>query len=535
MVINLLIVLAVICVLGLVFLNILRLLSIGAKDEHFIGLFAKRNQVFLVLLFVVGLFRLKIWADALPQDGLTVLEKALRVLAIPGAAGLTLGESLTLGGLLDVVLIACAVFVCIKTVMILIFDFALKHGRDVDVPGIIRALIRWCAYLVAVMLILHFVLRWDVSSLLAGSAILSLVLGFALQDTLSNLFMGLSIHFEKSIQIGHWIRVGEFEGQVVGVSWRAINIRTFSGDYVIIPNSTFGKMEVTNYSLPTVLHAINVYVGASYDDPPNKVHKALLEAVSRTANVMPHPAPEIFTEKYEDFALTYRVKCWIRDYGHYTNISEAVRSNIWYVFKRHGITIPFPIRTVYMHQVKETTQEEERARCVDMLKQVDFLSSLGVQDFNALADGMRATIYAAGEEVVREGEEGSEFFMVLDGELEVTKAAEDKRPVVVGTLRNGAFFGEMSLLTGDKRSATVTALKDTRLVVIGREPFEKILRGKLAIVEKMSVTLAERIAKSAAALGKYHEEAEKARAGAAAETTRVAARILSNIRNFLRL
>jgi small-conductance mechanosensitive channel/CRP-like cAMP-binding protein len=534
--IDALIVIAVICVLGLVFLNILRIISHGAKDAHFIGLFARRNLLFLVLLFVVGLFRIKIWADTLPQDGLSIFERIFRLFPIPGAAGLDMGSGFTLGQFLDVVLVACAAFVVIKTVMILIFDYALKRGRDVDVPGIIRALIRWSAYLVTISILMHFVLHWDISSLLAGSAIVSLVLGFALQDTLSNLFMGLSIHFERSIQVGHWIKVGDFEGQVAGVTWRSINIRTFSGDYVIVPNVEFGKMEVTNFSLPTSVHAVNVFVGAMYSDSPNAVHAAALEACARTHDVLTEPKPKVFTEAFSDSAVTYRVKAWINDYGKYPTIMSGLRSNIWYVFKRRGITIPFPIRTVYMHQVKEATAEEIQARGVDMLKRVYFLSSLTDADLRVLADGMREMVYAAGEDVVHEGDHGEDFFMVREGELNVSKKAHDAQAVAVGTLKDGAYFGEMSLLTGDKRTATVSAVKDSKLIAIGRHPFEKVLRAKPEIAEHMSQTIAERMASNAAAMGKYKEESEKARAAAVAEDTKtMAAKILGNIKNLLRL
>lgn len=406
------IIIAVILFLGLIFLNVLRLLSHGAKEGRFIGLFCKRNLVFLATLFVVGLFRLKIWADAPWKEGVGGLAGFLRsFLPLQDAAGAVLGGELTLGPALDVVLVLCAVFVAIKTGMIFIFDYAIKRGRKVDVPGIIRAIIRWSAYLLAVILVLHFVLRWDVSSLLAGSAVVSLVLGFALQDTLSNLFIGLSIHFERSAEIGQWIKVGDFEGQVVGVTWRAVNIRTFAGDHVIIPNSEFGKMEVVNFSMPTPVHAINVWVGTSYSDPPNKVREAALEACARTPGVLKEPAPYVFTESYGDFSITYRVKAWINGYARVHHVEGDLRSNIWYVFRRRGITIPFPIRDVRVRQVREVSEEEERGRCVQMLKRVYFLGALKEEDFRTLADGMREVMYAAGDEVVREGEEGDEFFM----------------------------------------------------------------------------------------------------------------------------
>ncbi len=527
---NTVIVAAIVCFLALLFLNVLRILSRGAREEHFFGLFVKRNIFFLTLLFIVGLFRLKVWADIVPEEWLVFPVHALRFFPLewsgePGAAHY-----------LDVIIITCAVLLAIKTAMVIIFDYALKRVRDVDVPGLIRAPITWGAYMIAAAIIIHSVLHWDVTPLFTTSAIISLVLGFAMQDTLSNLFTGLSIHFEKSVQIGHWVRIGEHEGRVVGVTWRAINVRTFDGDYVIIPNSTFGKVEIINYSLPTTVHAVNLFIGTSYSDPPNKVRRAILEALSRVEGIMHRPEPQIFTHSYGDFSITYRIKFWLNDYSRHFVIESDVFSNIWYIFKRHGITIPFPIRTVHLHHVKEVTEEEELARCVDLLRRVDFLASLDNDDFLVLARGTRRAIYAAEEEVVRQDEEGEEFFLVLDGELDVTKTAHDGEQVKVGTLHTGDFFGEMAMLSGDRRTATVTASMDSTLAVIGREHFRKLLRAKPAIAGEISEVLAERTAKGVEAMERYREEIERAgETLPAGEAKKIAARILRNIKKLLHL
>ncbi|RKY28252.1 MAG: hypothetical protein DRP79_02425 [Planctomycetota bacterium] len=527
---NTTIVAIIISLLAMLFLNALRILSRGAREGRLFGLFIKRNMFFLTLLFIFGLCRLKILADSHWGEALPFPADLLRLLPVEWA------QAPDVAVYLDVIILTAAALLAIKTAMVVIFDYILKRVREVDVPGLIRTPVTWGAYLIAAAVVLQSKSKFDVTPLFTTSAVISLVLGFALQDTLSNLFTGLSIHFEKSVQIGHWIRIGEHEGRVVGVTWRAINIRTFDGDYVIIPNSTFGKMEISNYSLPTTVHAVNLFIGTSYSDPPNAVRAAILEALKRTDGVMHRPEPRIFTHSYEDFAVNYRIKFWLNDYSNHFNIESDVFTHIWYVFKRRGITIPFPTRTVQVSRAKEATKEDELKACAELLKGVDFLASLADDDFRALGEGMRLMTYAAGEEIVRQGEEGEDFFLLLDGEVEVTKTASDGRQVTVGTLKTGDFFGEMALLTGDKRTATVTSLSDTTLAVIGREYFRKLLHAKPEIAGGISEVLAERTARGLEAMERYREEVERARAAAPdEETKRIAARILKNIKKFLHL
>lgn len=529
--INTLIISLIIGVLGLLFLNLLRVLSRGAREGHLFGLFVRRNIGFLTILLMLGLFRLKMWVDGLPEGEVSLLLQVLRVLPMRWALTVT-----GMADALDVIIVSCAVLLAIKTVMIGIFDYILKRVREVDVPGLIRAPITWGAYLVAIGIIIRFLLQWDVTPLFTGTAIISLVLGFALQDTLSNLFTGLSIHFEKSVEIGHWVNIGQHEGRVVGVTWRAINVRTFNGDYVIIPNSTFGKMEITNYSLPTTVHAVSLLIGTSYADPPNKVRQAIFQSLEEVDGVLRRPEPVVYTHAYGDFSITYRIKFWINDYSRHHLIESDVYNNLWYVFRRRDITIPFPIRTVHLHHAKEATREDELAKSVEMLRCVDFLAPLAEADFRLLAEGTRAVIYAKGQEVVRQGEDGDEFYLALDGELEVTKSAPDEKAVVVGTLRSGDFFGEMAMLSGEKRTATVRALKDSTLAVVDREHFRRVLLAKPELAARISEVLAERVARGVEAMEKYREAVEKARGGAPSdEAKKIAARILGNIRKFLRL
>src|SRR6185312_2994670 len=127
--------------------------------------------------------------------------------------------------------------------------------------------------------------------LLATSAVSAVVIGFALQDTLGNAFAGLAIQSEKPFRVGHWIRVGEFEGRVAEVTWRATKLRTKSGNFVVLPNNIVAKEAITNYSEPAAPTRIDVEVGASYQSPPNAVKAALLEALANCPRALKTPAP----------------------------------------------------------------------------------------------------------------------------------------------------------------------------------------------------------------------------------------------------
>ena len=122
--------------------------------------------------------------------------------------------------------------------------------------------------------------------LLTTSAVGAVVVGFALQDTLGNLFAGLAIQIEKPFRVGHWMQVGEREGQVQEITWRATKLRTKAGQFLIVPNSIISKEPMLNYSEPTIPTRIEVEVGASYATPPNEVKRAMQEAMANAPLVM---------------------------------------------------------------------------------------------------------------------------------------------------------------------------------------------------------------------------------------------------------
>jgi small-conductance mechanosensitive channel/CRP-like cAMP-binding protein len=321
--------------------------------------------------------------------------------------------------------------------------------------------------------------------IVATTAVGAVVIGFALQDTLGNLFAGLAIQIEKPFRVGHWVTIGGIDGNVAEVTWRATKIRTKAGNFVIVPNSVVGKDTITNYSEPTRDTRVEVEVGAGYETPPNEVKAVIRTALQGEGLITPEPTAEVLLVDFAASAITYRVRVWTTDFAADERIRDRVRSRIYYAFRRHGISIPYPIQ-VQMEPDRAGAAPADHSARARSFDGVEILAALTDEQRAELAGASRSLLYAAGEAIVAEGEAGDSMFVVVRGEAAVTLSETDGE---VARLRDGAFFGEMSLLTGDARTATVTAVTDCELVEIGAVAFSRVVMNDPAIVEKVAAAV----------------------------------------------
>ena len=232
---------------------------------------------------------------------------------------------------------------------------------------------------------------------LTTSAVGAVVVGFALQDTLGNFFAGLAIQVEKPFRIGQWIRVGDFEGRVEEVTWRATKLLTKAGQFVIVPNSVVAKDPILNYSEPIVPTRLQVDIGLSYDAAPNLAKRALLEALSNAPLVLRDPAPDVVVIDFAASSVNYRVRFWIGDFGQDDLAYDQVRSNLWYTLRRHGIEIPYPIQVEYSRD-EQPARPPSRIRYVaDRLAQIDLFAGLDDDGRTRLAEACPEHLFGAGE------------------------------------------------------------------------------------------------------------------------------------------
>jgi len=358
--------------------------------------------------------------------------------------------------------------------------------RSNRVPDAFPSILQDAMVIGLLVLIATFVFE---DKLLTTSAVGAVVVGFALQDTLGNAFAGLGIQSEKPFRVGHWIRVGEFEGRVAEVTWRATKLRTKSGNFVIVPNNIIAKDAITNYSEPAVPTRLEVEIGASYLATPADVKAAVLEAVRQVPRILREPPPDVLLHSFDGSAITYRARFWIADYEMDDEVRDEVRTAIFYAFGRCGIEIPWPIEVGYSREWPEpdaATKQQEREQ---VLARVDLFARLTDAQRREIAAASSIRLYGSGETVVRQGEPGQSMFVVCSGAASVV-LEPDRREVAV--IEKGGYFGEMSLLTGDARSASVTARGDTTVLELDADVFRALGAADPQAVEEIGLAAMKR-------------------------------------------
>ena len=325
--------------------------------------------------------------------------------------------------------------------------------------------------------------------LLTTSAVGAVVVGFALQDTLGNLFAGLAIQIEKPFRVGHWINVAGRDGEVQEITWRATKLRTKDGEFLIVPNAIVSKETVLNYSEPTVANAITVEVGGSYLTPPNDMKAAVIAAVHNAPLAIRAPEPKVLVSGFGDSAINYTVYFWVDDYGKEREARDQVRTNIWYEFRRRNLEIPWPIQIQYERDEEPIRTDRHIAAAAEYLGRVDLFKTLSADARGVLSSLASEHLFAAGESIVRQGEEGDSMFVILSGQARVVLEPAGQEVAVIPA---GGFFGEMSMLTGDKRTATVKAIGDTNVLEIEARDFRELAVANPGLLDHVSTVVATR-------------------------------------------
>jgi CRP-like cAMP-binding protein len=323
----------------------------------------------------------------------------------------------------------------------------------------------------------------------AATAVGAVVVGFALQNTLGNLFAGLAIQIEKPFRVGEWVRIADIDGLVSEITWRAVKVRTKSGNFVVVPNSKLAEDIIINYSEPTRDTRLEVIVGAHYDVPPNRVKAVILNGLKRDPLISSEREPEITIADFAESAINYRVWVWIADFATDYVTYDRIRSAIYYAFRRHDISIPYP------HQVQIEIEKPNVPASHDVsgeeavLSRVPVFSALTGESLAQLSRAATRGLFAEGETIVRQGESGSSMFVVASGQVVVLLEPDHQE---VARIKSGGFFGEMSLLTGAPRNATVRATVDSELLEITGEAFRQFVLANPAAVEQIGVAVANR-------------------------------------------
>jgi len=369
----------------------------------------------------------------------------------------------------------------------------------------------------------------NLNVLTVSSLVVGYIVGNATQETLGNLFAGLALNAERPFQIGDWVTAGGYTGMVVDTTWRATRLRTTAEDYIVIPNSSIGKESIVNFSRPTRNHGCYLMIGVSYDTPPTKARDTIFAVLRQAPEVCQQPPPSVFLVNYGNFSIDFKIKFFIQDYSRIEPIQSTVMDRLWYAFRREGISIPYPVQEERFRNAAAEEQElrsAEAAAIRESLSRVDLFQSLSSGEIDRLAGGVKLKVFAPGENLCRQLEPGDSFYIIREGRVAVFINDSAVHPVRAAQLERGAFFGEMSLLTGEPRSGTVTAETDVEVLCVSKQDFAGLLQANANLAGKLAAALETRLAARRTILN-------ASAGGAAASDTRSA--LTARIRQFFGL
>ena len=424
-------------------------------------------------------------------------------------------------------------FAALKLGLYLYGDLFVVRWKGGSFPAAFKNIITAAVIVVVALILLKEILDINVTSLIATTTVLTATIGLAFQGTLANMLAGLTIHLEKPLKQGDWISAAGHEGLVMDITLRSTRIVTIDRNEVFIPNSKILSEAVVNYSLPNTLQTRTLSVGVNYNVPPNRVKSVILDVLASVSDVNKQPAPDVRVAEYGDFSVQYKIRFTISDFSRHGDIDGEIMNLMWYRLKRSGIDIPMPVRDVRLREVTaeslRSDQEQRTGEILLMMEKVEIFSPLSGEELRKLVRQVRVETYAAKEIPVKQGDPGDSFYIIKTGKVDVVVEKSPGESAVVATLHSGNFFGEMSLLTGAARTASIQVKEDAEFIVIDKESFASTLANNPSIAESLSQILAERQAGLEAERGRLDKDSLERRKKAASGP------LLSKIRDFFGL
>jgi small-conductance mechanosensitive channel/CRP-like cAMP-binding protein len=448
-----------------------------------------------VALYRIALTPLLLWAlRANPDRARIAVERLSGPYALMAAALaanlLRLEANATLSWWLGALTLPTILLFGIEAVRLAVVDVIIASKRGAPIPKILKDIVFGLLYLAAALVCLGSIFKVDVAPFLTTSAILSVVLGLALQDTLGNLFAGVAINLDRPFSIGDWVEVDGQKGQVHEITWRATKILTRQHQMIVVPNSQIAKVRIVNFSSPTPTYGEVIELRASFHVPPNQIREAVFEVATGIPGILRTPPPEVHFLATTESAILYRVIVWIDDAARAIPLRGQLQEDLWFHFKRKGIAMPFPVREVHLHDAKDDRQTHLEATLA-ALRQVDFMRDLEPTVLEELARHARHAIFAPQSTIFRQGDPGGSLYIIQRGTVQMQlDDARGTQPLA--RLEAGGYFGEMSLLTGEPRTATARTITDCEFLEIADRHLAPLLRAHPEILDSVSRIIAQR-------------------------------------------
>lgn len=333
---------------------------------------------------------------------------------------------------------------------------------------------------------------FNLSSLTVLAGALGVGIGFGLQDITKNFVSGLTLLIERTVKVGDYVEFDNLEGFVKEISTRSTIITTRDGADVVVPNSQLAENRIINWTYDSAIGRIHVPVAVAYGSDIVLVSETLLKSAYMEPNVLYEPQPKAIFINFGDFSINFELWVWTAKISQKPEIISSLNYIIEFNLRQYGIKIPFPQREVWLRSINSNNfvaERENLSNTIDLnpthneqnsnisirnlLKEVIYFQNFNELELRKLIEiGYRKRLKAS-QILFHENDPGDAFYIILSGSVEVFVKKINK---YLTTLEVGKFFGELSLMLGIPRTATVRAIEDTILFSINKTNFQKLLQ-----------------------------------------------------------
>ncbi len=366
------------------------------------------------------------------------------------------------------------IYASVSLFNILMFDSTIMGKKSLEVPKLLLDFFRIILISIGIALVLSAVWDVDLGKMLTALGVGSVVLGLALQDTLSGVFSGLALLSGKQFSIGDWLKVDDIDGKVEGMDWRSVTLQTRENDLVVIPNIVLAKEKFRNYSQPTPIHMEHIGFDISFDDPPSKVKDILLAVAQKTEGILSDPKPSVALVSYDEFSIHYDMRYFIDGYDEQQDIRDTFVSKVWYAAQRDGFVFPTRSHEVYNFEGEKYKFPDLKEEIINNLKSFS-LFKLQNREYVELANFSFCYSYGKNEEIIVQGDSCKMMYIIIKGKVIEIYSDLHKKDHKLATLSKNHFFG-MNTLLGDQLSlSTFIAQTDVDVLIIKPDALQRLL------------------------------------------------------------
>jgi small-conductance mechanosensitive channel/CRP-like cAMP-binding protein len=409
----------------------------------------------------------------------------------------------TFGYIVQICLVLSSMFLLIRLMNVVVWDSFIAKILNTSVPRLIKDLFATLIVIIGITVIVGTIFQKPVTGIWATSSVIGFVLGFALRNLILDIFTGLAINVDGSYKIGDWIHVHsrnevEYIGCILEINWRTTCIKTTENNIIVVPNSTIGQAVVTNFSAPDPLSRFELLFHFDFSIPLERCLRVLLAGAKQAIGdegIEGDPEPKVKVNKVTDMSVEYMVRYWI--YPAKTSPSRArhlVIQNILHNLSIAEIKLAYPKRDIFYSKMPANHIDGNSLKGkIAILSSIELFHNIKQESLNILAESVKILTFNASETVVKIGDEGNSMFVIIEGLLDVYIYNESEHEEVkVNSVYAGQFFGEMALLTGEPRSATIVAVTDVVAYEITYDNMMAVVNYDPEILEIIGQVIAER-------------------------------------------